>query len=308
MAWRGLHISRPSRLSLADGQIVVAQDSDEARLAVEDIAWIVIDAPQVTLSAALLSACMRAGVGVTVTDEFHTPCGMALPFHRHYRQGDVARQQVAMSQSLKGRLWRDIVRRKLLNQAAALDRVGRTGGRAVAAMAARVKPDDPDNIEARGARDYFHALFDRFRRGDDGDRRNAMLNYGYAIVRSAVARSLTASGLLPALGIKHASATNAFNLADDLVEPFRPFVDLAVFEMTRDETTEAAKTGPLDIAHRRQLSTLPLRSAMVGRERLTLLAAADRAAETLVRAIDAATPDALELPELEAAPDPPAAP
>ena len=104
MAWRGVHLTRPAQLSLADGQIVVAQDSGEVRLALEDVAWVVIDTPQATLTAALLSACMVAGVALIACDASHTPCGVALPFHQHHKQAHVTAVQAGISLPLKKRL------------------------------------------------------------------------------------------------------------------------------------------------------------------------------------------------------------
>jgi CRISPR-associated protein Cas1 len=295
MAWRGLHLSNPSRLSLADGQVVIAQDDGEVRLALEDIAWIVIDTPQATLTSSLLSACMSAGIAIVVTDERHTPSGVTLPFHRHFRQGEIAQRQVTMSAPLKKRLWQSTVRMKILNQAAALDALDRGGATTLREMARLVASGDPDNVEARAARAYWSKLWSEFRREDDSDRRNKLLNYGYAIVRSAVARALVASGLLPAFGLMHASATNAFNLADDMVEPFRPFVDVLAWHTSGEGSPGR---DDLTLEDRRTMAGIMLKEASVGGERVTLLVAADCAAEALVRAIESSTVDALVLPTL----------
>jgi len=295
MAWRGLHVSKPSRLSLGDNQIVIAQDEGEVRLALEDVAWIVLDTPQATLTSNLLSACMTAGIAIIATDEKHTPSGIALPFHRHFRQGEIAQVQVAMGMPLKKRLWQSVVRMKIQNQAAALDALGRPGGSTLREMARIVGSGDPDNVEARAARDYWSKLWREFRREDDNDRRNKLLNYGYAVVRSGVARALVASGLLPAFGLMHASATNAFNLADDVVEPFRPFVDVLAWR-----TAEEGKPsrGELTLEDRRTMAGILLQEATASGEKLTLLVAADKAAESLVRAMESATAEALVLPVL----------
>ena len=293
MAWRGLHINKPSRLSLADGQMVVAQDDGDVRLALEDVAWVVLDTPQATLTSALLSACMSAGIAIIATDETHTPSGVALPFHRHFRQGEIAQRQIAMGAPLKKRLWQATVRAKIVNQAAALDILGRTGANPLREMARYVGSGDPDNLEARAARDYWSKLWTEFRREDDDDRRNKLLNYGYAVVRSAVARSLVASGLLPSIGLMHASATNAFNLADDIVEPFRPFVDVLAWQ-TADEGRPGKDDLSLD--DRRAMASILLKEARVGSEDVTLLIAADRAADSLVRAIESGISDPLALP------------
>jgi len=297
MAWRGLHISKPSRLSLADGQIAVAQDDGEVRLPLEDIAWIILDTPQATLTSTLLSACMAAGIAVVVTDQKHTPSGVTLPFHSHFRQGEVAQLQIAAGAPLKKRIWQAVVRAKIANQADALDAVKRPGAASLREIARHVGSGDPDNVEARAAREYWSRLWDNFRREDDGDRRNKLLNYGYAIIRSGVARSLVAAGLLPCIGVNHASVSNAFNLADDLVEPFRPFVDLMAWKRT-----DGGKPSRDDLSldDRRFMAGVLLRDSVIAGDRVTLLVAAERATESLVRAVEYVLPNALELPSMPA--------
>jgi len=293
MAWRGLHITKPSRLSLADGQVVVWQEDGEVRLALEDVAWIVLDSPQSTVTGTLLSACMTAGIALIATDATHTPCGVLLPFHQHFRQGEIAHRQTAMAAPLKKRLWQKIVRAKIDNQAAALAVVGRGGATSLREMAKLVGSGDMANVEARAARYYWNQLWPEFKRDDGGDKRNKLLNYGYAVVRSGVARSLVAAGLLPAFGLKHASVTNAFNLADDIVEPFRPFVDSLAWR-TADEGRPSR--DDLTIEDRRTMAGTLLTEAKFASETVTLLVAAERSAESLVRAIESATSEALELP------------
>lgn len=295
MAWRGLHLTRPARLSLADGQIVVAQDDGDVRLPLEDVAWIVLDTPQTTLTGSLLSACMTAGIALVVSDEKHTPSGLALPFHRHHRQADVARTQVAASAPLKKRLWQSLIRCKIENQSGALQRLGRTESKTLREMGRQVGSGDPGNVEARAARAYWAAFWPEFRRDDDGDRRNMLLNYGYAVVRSGVARALVAAGLLPAIGLKHANAANAFNLADDLFEPFRPFVDLLAWQVA-DEGRPSR--DPLSVDDRRTMAGALLLDARLGDVTVNLLTAAEQASESLVRAIEIGSADVLELPSL----------
>ncbi len=297
MAWRGLHVSKPSRLSFSDGQIVIAQDDGNVRLALEDVAWVVIDTPQATLTSSLFSACMAAGIVIITTDGTHMPSGVALPFHSHFRQGDVAQSQVAMGAPLKKRLWQKIVRAKIENQAAALDGLGRDGADALRAMAGRVGSGDPDNMEARAARHYWAELWNEFRREDDSDKRNKLLNYGYAVARSGVARALVAAGLIPCLGLMHASATNAFNLADDVVEPFRPFVDVLAW---RTADNGSPSQDDLTVEHRRAMAGVLLGEARLGDDTVTLLVAAEHTAESLVRAIESGTPEALVLPSFAA--------
>lgn len=294
MAWRGLHVSRATRLSLADNQIVAKQDDTEARIPIEDIAWIVLDSPQVTLSTALIAACMDAGVVIITTDKTHTPTGMILPFHRHHRQAEVADLQVSLTAPLKKRLWQSLVRLKIDNQAANLTACGQDAT-ALRAMAHLVGSGDPDNTEARAARAYWPRLFVDFVREDDSDKRNALLNYGYAVVRSAVARALVAAGLIPAFGVNHCSITNAFNLADDMVEPFRPFVDQQVWKLTAEGTV---KKGHTSVEERRTLASVLTQTATFGAESVSLLTATEQAAESLVRAMQSSSAAILQLPRM----------
>jgi len=274
--------------------MVVSRDDGDVRLPIEDVAWLVIDTPQVMLSTALISACMDAGMVIITTDRTHTPSGIILPFHRHHRQAEIAAMQTAISAPLKKRLWQIIIQMKITNQAAVLMVCGQNPS-ALLAMTRLVGSGDPDNTEARAARAYWPRLFVEFVREDGNDKRNALLNYGYAVVRSAVARALVAAGLLPAFGVNHASITNAFNLADDLVEPFRPFVDRLVWRMTdkgRDQT------GDTTVDERRTLAAVPTETVRFGGESVSLLVATERAAESLVRAMEANSAALLLLPQL----------
>jgi CRISP-associated protein Cas1 len=295
MAWRGVHITQPARLSLKDNQLVVVRDDGDVRLPIEDIAWMVIDTPQAALSTALISACMDAGVVVGTNDNTHKTSGMILPFHRHHRQAEIATIQIGISIPLKKRLWQTIVQAKIGNQAAMLEACGQNAS-ALMGMTRLVGSGDPDNTEARAARAYWPRLFIDFIREDANDKRNALLNYGYAVIRSGVARALVASGLLPAFGVNHASITNAFNLADDLVEPFRPFVDRAVWDMTDNGRTN---TGETTVEERRTLAAILTEEARLGGETVSLLVAAERAAESLVRAMEQSSAALLLLPKLQ---------
>ncbi|MGQ0685264.1 type II CRISPR-associated endonuclease Cas1 [Bradyrhizobium sp.] len=299
MAWRGLHLTQAARLSLADSQICVKQDAGEVRLALEDVAWIVIDTPQATLSSALMSACMEAGIAFVFTDERHTPSGLSLPFHRHHRQGAIAKLQIDAKDGVKKRLWQTIVRRKIHNQAALLSILDRENAETLKEIARHVEPGDPGNVEARAARFYWGRLFADFVRDDDSDRRNKMLNYGYAVVRAGVARALVASGFLPAFGLKHDGAANAFNLADDLVEPFRPFVDGLTWKTFGDSTE---RNGDLTLEDRRAMAGALLLNCKTDDGEVSLLVAAEMAAVGLSRALEFEKPAFLQLPELEHCP------
>jgi CRISPR-associated protein Cas1 len=237
---------------------------------------------------------MEQGVAIVFSDARHTPSGMALPFHRHYRQAAVAAVQAGASLPLKKRLWQAVVARKIGNQAACLAACGRDNA-ALSVMAKLVASGDPENVEARAARQYWSLLFDDFTRADETDLRNAMLNYGYAVVRAGVARALVASGLLPCFGIHHDNAANAFNLADDLFEPFRPLVDRQVFALSGQGKRPQ---GELSVEHRRALAGLLNAEMRQADETVSALIATERSAESLVRAFEAGSAALLALPEM----------
>ena len=161
-------------------------------------------------------------------------------------------------------------------------------------MGGLVGSGDPDNVEARAARKYWGRLFDDFTRSDEADLRTKVLNYGYAVARACVARALVAYGCLPALGLHHASVVNAFNLADDLVEPFRPFVDALAFARASGRAANEALT----LEDRRAMAGAALADCRIGSETLSLLAMSEKAAESLVQCMEARSPALLALPEI----------
>ena len=292
MAWRGLHISRPATLTLDSGRIIVEQDHDLLSFPLEDLSHIILDTTQVMLSGPLLAACMEAGIMLVSSDKKHLPCGVALPFHSHHRQAGVGQMQMSVTASVRKRLWQRIVRRKITNQSAALAERDDFASKALIAMTDHVKVGDTDNIEARAARLYWVKFWPSFSRSDDDDRRNALLDYGYAVVRAALARSLVAHGLLPAIGLRHASVTNAFNLADDLIEPFRPHVDAAAYE----RWAETPKQVDLDLNDRRAMAGVLNRDLLFGGQTVQLLTATEQTATSLVRAFESSMPKALIMP------------
>jgi CRISPR-associated protein Cas1 len=298
MAWKGLHLTQPAKLSLSDGQCCVKRDDGEVRIAIEDLAWVIVDTPHATLTSTLISACMESGVAIVFTDVRHTPSGLVLPFHRHHRQAAVAKLQTDAKDALKKRVWQMLIRRKIQNQSAVLAALGKADASTLKEIARHVEPGDPGNVEARAARFYWGRLFAEFTRDEADDRRNNLLNYGYAVVRAGVARALVASGFMPALGVSHQGAANAFNLADDLFEPFRPFVDRLAWTRSADGIE---KHGDLTIEDRRTMAGALLIDARLGDDKVSLLVAAELSAASLVRAFEQEKADRLVLPELEIA-------
>lgn len=226
MTWRSVVITKPARLSFKNRAMLVEQEGDKASVPLEDIAVLVIDTPQAVLTSQLLVACMDAGVVVITVNAMHTPDGVMMPYLQHSRALRVMRLQMGLSVPAQKRIWQSIVQQKLRNQAAVLAfRDCQPVARHLLHLASQVRSGDTDNFEGQGAGAYFPALFYKgFTRVKDCFY-NAALNYGYSIVRSALARSLVSYGFLPAFGLHHRSELNAFNLADDLIEPYRPLVD-----------------------------------------------------------------------------------
>jgi CRISP-associated protein Cas1 len=292
MAWKGLHITKPGRLKLKDGQIVVEQEDGEARLPLEDIGWIILDEQRMTLTATLMAACAEHGIAILVSDARHMPVSITLPVSGHHLQAGVAARQLQWTSPFCKKSWQLLVKGKIRHQASTLEKHGRAHADTLRAMAPRVLSGDPGNLEAQAARQYWSALFENFIRDDPSDLRNAMLNYGYAVLRAVLARSLVASGFLPCLGLNHASQSNAFNLADDLIEPFRPFVDDLVFVSSFGRE----KAEPLTLEDRRALAGLPLQTVSLTCGDMTLLAASELCAFSLARASEAGDPALLMLP------------
>lgn len=231
MAWRSVIISNPAQLSCKQGRMQIVQGGETVSVPLEDIAVLVIDHPQVTLTAHLLSACADCQLAVITVNQSHIPNGIFHAYLPHSRALKVMRQQLALTEPHKKRLWQTVIRQKLINQAAVLANARlQDAFEELSGLAHQVRSGDPDNYEAHGAQIYFSALFGKGFNRSDEIALNAALNYGYSIVRGAIARSLVSHGFLPAFGLHHCSEQNAFNLADDLLEPYRPVVDQFVYQ------------------------------------------------------------------------------
>ncbi len=241
MAFRNVIIENPAHLSVKNRQLIVKTDREHS-LAVEDISALVLESNRSTITTAALSELGQSGCAVFLCDEKHMPCAVIEPFCQHSRSLHVLKQQLALTEASKKRLWKSVVAAKLKNQAKCLSLRGQEdAAQELHCIANSVKVGDSENLEAIAAQKYFPALFGAgFTRGEDNGF-NAALNYGYAILRGYIARSLAVYGFLPSLGLHHHSELNKFNLADDLIEPFRPLIDLLVItyiDPTEDLTPE----------------------------------------------------------------------
>ena len=239
MIKRTLYFGNPAYLHKNLMQLKVINPDDNSELGsvpLEDIGVVLLDHPQITLTHALMAALLERNVALISCDEKHLPVGLMLPLDGNTIQTERFRSQIDASEPLKKNLWAQTVKAKIENQAEVLRRAGIDNKRLLA-LVPLIQSGDPDNVEGRAASVYWKLLFEDlpFVRDRFGLMPNAHLNYGYAILRAIVARALVGSGLLPTLGIHHSNKYNAYCLADDVMEPYRPFVDWMVYNMLQNE-------------------------------------------------------------------------
>lgn len=232
MIKRIVEISNARYLHLRHRQLIIEHEEQEiGRVPVEDLGVLILDHPAIVYTQALLVACWEANVVVVICDTKHLPSAILMPMEGHSLHSKVLKAQIAASEPTTKRIWQQMVQAKITAQAQTLQSATADSA-PLPLYAKRVKSGDPDNFEAQAARLYWPRLFGKdFRRDPEQDGINSLLNYGYAILRAAVARALSGAGLHPTLGVHHRSQYNPFCLADDAMEPFRPLVDLRVSEL-----------------------------------------------------------------------------
>ena len=263
MIKRTLYFGNPAYLSLRNSQLVInlpeANGMDDRTgnntIPIEDIGIVLLDHKQITITQGLLEALLSNNAAVITCDSSRMPVGLLLPLSGNTTQSERFQAQIDASLPLRKQLWQQTVQAKIGNQAYVLNTCRNAVVKNMLAWVDEVKSGDSDNLEARAAAYYWANMFPaipEFRRGREGTPPNNLLNYGYAILRAVVARSLVASGLLPTLGIHHHNRYNAYCLADDIMEPYRPFVDKLVVELTDtgediQELTKSLKAKLLSI-------------------------------------------------------------
>lgn len=244
MIKRTLHFSNPAYLNLKDGQLLIelphlkslGEKESKKSIPIEDVGIIILDHQQITITHGCMASLLENNAAIITCNHTHHPTGMMLPIDGHDIQSERFRYQIEASQPLKKQLWQQTIQSKILNQAAVLFERGIACDNMIY-WAKSVRSGDPDNYEGRAAAYYWKNVFPKkidFFRGRNGDPPNNMLNYGYAILRAIVARGLVCSGLLPTLGIHHRNKYNAYCLADDIMEPYRPYVDKIVLRIIDD--------------------------------------------------------------------------
>ena len=288
MIKRTLCFSNPAYLSLRNAQLVIRiekqDDSPERQTSVpiEDIGIVVLDHQQITITHGAMAALLDNNAAVVTCDKRHLPVGLMLPLEGHTVQSERFRDQINASLPLRKQLWQQTVQQKILNQAALLRELHNAETGNMLHWAADVRSGDSTNLEGRAAAYYWKMMFpdlDDFTRERYGDEPNAFLNYGYAILRATVARALVSSGLLPTLGIHHHNRYNAYCLADDIMEPYRPFVDRLVVQTMQLYPDISEVTTDI----KRNLLTIPTLDVVIGGQRSPLMVAVSQTTASLAR-------------------------
>lgn len=289
MSWRHIMIINNARLSVSRSQLVIEQE-EVVTVPLQDIASILIEASAVTITANLLTSCAEHKVSLFTCDSKKLPVGIWTGFHQHSRQLKVLETQLALSKPFKKRLWQQIIKQKIVNQAKCLEIMEREEAGELRKMEKTVESGDATNREAVAAKLYFKSLFDSSFTRRSTDPTNRLLNYGYAILRGLAARSLTNYGLTTSLGIYHDNQLNAFNLADDFMEVFRPIVDLHV--------ATCEDIGKWDSETRAGLANLVNTDMLIAGEKHSVTAAVDEMVKSFVTSCRQQDYSYIKLPEL----------
>lgn len=288
MIKKTLFFGNPAYLSVKNSQLVVKRTDPETQqevvrtVPIEDIGVVVLEDRQITITNVALDALLQNNCAVITCDEKHMPAGMLLPLEGNTIQSERFANQIDASLPLKKQLWQQTVQAKIRNQASVLKRLSGVEVGCMLAWANDVKSGDSENLEGRAAAYYWKNIFPSlpgFTRDREGEMPNNLLNYGYAIVRAVIARALVASGLLPTLGIHHHNRYNAYCLADDIMEPYRPYVDESVINIMRSDIDYGELTPEL----KKQLLGLPVTEVMIGGQRSPLMVAASQTTASLCK-------------------------
>lgn len=296
MIKRTLYFGNPAYLSLKKEQLVVqlpeVEKNEEfsekfkkeavATFPIEDIGVVVLDNKQITITHGLMETLLANNCALITCDSSRMPVGLLLPLAGNTTQTERFRHQINASVPLKKQLWQQTVQAKIANQAEVLHELTGAVVKNMQVWANDVKSGDPDNYEARAAVYYWNNFFPQikgFTRHREGVPPNNLLNYGYAILRAVIARSLVASGLLPTLGFYHRNKYNAYCLADDIMEPYRPFVDKLVYEIV----DSGVDISDLNKEIKAKLLSIPILDVTINGQRSPLMIAAGQTTASLAQ-------------------------
>lgn len=286
MIKRTLYFGSPAYLKTNNEQMVIEMpESGEVKSAsIEDIGVLILDHQQITVTQALMAKLLASNVALITCDNTHHPVGLMLNLDGHTLQSQKFQCQVDASVPLKKQLWQQTVEAKLVNQATVLKNE-RVDNKYILHLAQKVKSGDSENCEAQAASYYWKNVFPdflEFRRERYGPPPNNLLNYGYALVRAIVARSLVASGLLPTLGIFHRNQYNAYCLADDIMEPYRAFVDKVVCQIIRGNGRFLEMTPSM----KKSLLSIPVMDVIIDGQKSPLMNAVQRTTASLAKCFE----------------------
>lgn len=285
MIKRTLYFGNPTYLKTSNQQLIAELQKEEPEthsVPIEDIGIIILDHPQITITQGLLERLLEKNVGLITCDATHHPVGLMMNMEGHTLMSQKHQVQVEASQPLKKQCWQQTVCAKIDNQARLMAIMGKEN-KYLLTLRDRVKSGDSDNCEAQAAVYYWKQLFagiPGFRRERYGPPPNNLLNYGYAILRALVARALVGSGLLPSLGIFHRNQYNAYCLADDIMEPYRPYVDREVYRIFESRSDYDFQLEP---GIKKQLLSIPALDTRMDGKKSPLMAAVSRTTASLVR-------------------------
>lgn len=281
MIKRSLYFGSHVRLSTQHEQLVIKRDNqDDVTVPIEDIGYVILDHYAINISKTLLQKLTSNNTAVIVTNEKHQPSGWMMPLVGNSTQQKVILAQCKTSDSLKNRLWKQTIKSKIRNQAKLIESQGLPND-ILKVHAQKVKNGDPENREGQAAKYYWRYLFSpfEFKRERFGSEPNNLLNYGYAILRAMVGRALVSSGLLPSIGIHHRNQYNAFPLADDIMEPYRPFVDEVVFNLALADEENLE----LSSSTKRKLLEIPTLDVFIKNEHRPMMNALSTTTASLAR-------------------------
>lgn len=285
MIKRTLYFGNPSYLKTAHEQLVVERKEEASKtIPIEDLGLVILDHQQITITQALLAKLLAANVAVICCNETHHPTGLWLNLDGNSLQSQKFKDQIDASQPLKKQLWQQTVEAKIRNQAAVLLEQ-RQEIKYLLNLAAGVKSGDSENAEAKAAAYYWKRVFPdflEFSRRREGPPPNNLLNYGYAILRALVARSLVGSGLMPTLGIHHRNQYNAYCLADDIMEPYRPYVDRVVYQLVRNN----GRFLEMSPSMKAELLKIPAMDVEIDGQTSPLMNAVSRTTASLIRCFE----------------------
>ena len=300
MIKKTLYFGNPAYLSLRTGQMVIKlpevesnellpeimKKQAEITKPIEDIGVVVLDNRRITITQGLLEALLENNCAVITCDNHSLPVGLMLPLYGNSTQNERFRYQLDASQPLRKQLWQQTIKAKIENQAAVLSACSGMPIKNMKRWADDVRSGDPDNVEGHAAAYYWRYFFnnitglENFTRNREGMAPNNLLNYGYAILRAVVARALVTSGLLPTLGIHHHNRYNAYCLADDIMEPYRPYVDELVFAIVKEQGVDNLQ---LTTTLKAQLLSIPTLDVVIGGKRSPLMVAATQTTASLYK-------------------------